>query len=167
MASVSINGIEYDTAKRTRFCCRDEPLDAAEAAKMEKTILKWKTLYGSDLIINPYGTLMQFPPARLSSVCRLPDCIKAFVPGVFANNPYLREITLPKELRLIPSDCFSGCENLEKLHGLESVEFVDRGAFFGCKKLETLVFSDRLWGMNYPFDDSPSAKKLRKENAKP
>lgn len=62
--------------------------------------------------------------------------------NVFTNAVNLKEIILPKELKIIGASAFEGCKNLKKIIIPNSVEEINRKAFYNCLGIEELQIND-------------------------
>ncbi|MCD8090671.1 MAG: leucine-rich repeat protein [Clostridiales bacterium] len=58
--------------------------------------------------------------------------------GTFADNPYLKSVTLPSSLMLLNSGTFYNCTGLESVTLSEGVEYIGNGAFRGCVSLKSI-----------------------------
>jgi len=68
----------------------------------------------------------------------IPDKIEAIGAGAYTRLP-IKEIKLPKSLKVIRHRAFALCEELEKIDLHEGIEEIWGGAFSGCKKLKELT----------------------------
>lgn len=73
----------------------------------------------------------------------LPPSLKELGATAFASCKNLRSIEIPEAVTQIPNKCFSQCVELESV-SLLGVKEIKEQAFYNCKKLRTIHFSDSL-----------------------
>ena len=72
----------------------------------------------------------------------LSDATFAALPNSFlSNNNTLNEITLPENIKIIPSSAFNYCKNLRKVHAT-GLNRINESAFSECRKLTDIDISD-------------------------
>ena len=64
--------------------------------------------------------------------------------SAFAGNTYIKEVTLPKNLKTLTSRAFSGCTSLQSVVMFDKVEEIQIDCFKGCSSLTKVVFSDNI-----------------------
>lgn len=83
-----------------------------------------------------YGktVLIHCPPACQNF--SLPSTVRYLYPGAFAGNDYLKTITLPYGLTIVPMFCFEKCANLESIFLPSTVTQIEGRAFKDCTGLK-------------------------------
>lgn len=64
--------------------------------------------------------------------------------GAFHGCLGLREIVLPKSMRIIEGDAFGACPSLKKIIINDEIESIDKNAFFNCKYIKEAVYPKRF-----------------------
>lgn len=80
----------------------------------------------------------------------IPDNVKAIPSSSFSNCENLKTVLLGKNTTEIGDMAFSNCKSLESLD-LYNVEKINNSAFWGCSSLKTLVFGEYLKSMDSTF----------------
>lgn len=74
----------------------------------------------------------------------LPACVKTFAPRAFAGCAKLERINLNDNIIEIPQDAFYGCQSLKKIHWPANLKRVGREAFRNCSSLEIISLPEGL-----------------------
>lgn len=67
----------------------------------------------------------------------------------WAGTQYLEQLELPLNLKAIPENCFTRCENLTQLYLPSSIKDIGANAFSGCASLETVEFGKGFTSLTF------------------
>ena len=81
--------------------------------------------------------------ARIKSVI-IGDSVKKIGVSAFESCENLESISLPKKIKELPENCFTGCINLKRFVIPETVKKIGIGVFSNCKALETVGISSSM-----------------------
>lgn len=73
---------------------------------------------------------------------KFPKAIKTLEECAFLCCKDLKKIVIPETIDIIPSSCFSSCENLEEIVFPDSIKKIEKGAFYNCKSLRSISIPD-------------------------
>jgi len=74
----------------------------------------------------------------------LPNGIKKIPALAFANQSFLKTISIPEGVEEISGNAFKNCTNLKSVTLPDSLSVIKGGAFADCSSLETIKFPDKL-----------------------
>ena len=118
-----------DFAEAERICKRileASPNDAFANEKYDKLqILKYMDIRN--------GVLVGY--SGNAEKLAMPEVITEIKPEVFKGNASIREVWLPKGIKIIPEGLFCECTRLEKISIPDTVTYIDKRAFYGCMSL--------------------------------
>jgi hypothetical protein len=72
------------------------------------------------------------------------DCSPSLEDGIFGECSALKNITLPKDMDMIPSAFFNGCTSLEEINLPETVSHIKMLAFGSCTSLDSVKLPGSL-----------------------
>ncbi len=107
-----------------------------------------------------------FGDLRMMEKITLPPNIKKLPSEIFINCTNLKEITFPKKLKKIEEGAFSGCKSLEKLVIPDSVEVIEKNAIKNCRNLKEVVFPKNLKKVKMSFKNCLSLRKIVNRSSK-
>lgn len=86
----------------------------------------------------------------------IPESLTTIAEGCFFDTQ-LQEITIPEGVTSIRRDAFCGCNALQKVRLPESLEILDRGIFYHCESLQSIILPAHLKSIGeYCFDECPN-----------
>lgn len=103
------------------------------------------------LFSNKGKELVVFPRAKGDRKYIIPSGVEVIGKGAFYNNPYLSDITFPRELRSIEKDAFNGCDQIESIDLKDNLIDIGSCAFQNCDKLTSVHFSSVVNIGKYAF----------------
>lgn len=133
--------------------------------------VKSKYYYNSskDKITDRYGVtysadkkrLIKITPEFNESIYNVAGGTEVICKGAFEKNSNLKEINLPKTLRVIEDSAFFNCYKLTKIELPARLKFIGKQSFEGCFALTQISFPDRLEIIDdSAFKDCESLKKI-------
>lgn len=112
------------------------------------------------LILSADGTKLASCLSNDETV-KIPSSVTTIGCGAFADNPYIKNIILPKNVEILEVTSFKGCTSLQKVVMEGDVKIIGDRAFDGCSKLEEITFPESLCKIgSSAFHDCVSLKKL-------
>lgn len=67
--------------------------------------------------------------------------------NVFADNPYIASVVIPKGVKIINDDAFAGCSNLSSVTLPEGLIKIDARVFYGCN-LQSITLPDGITNLD-------------------
>lgn len=83
-------------------------------------------------------TLVCFPCGKKDSIYVVPEGVEAIANYAFSNNGWLKKILLPKSLKKLGIDAFSGCDKLAVLDLPEGLEEIEEACFAMSNKINRM-----------------------------
>lgn len=77
--------------------------------------------------------------------------------SAFKNCVGLKHVELNNKIRVISSECFSGCANLETISNLQSITKIENNAFENCKLITDFVLPQIISISDYAFENCENA----------
>lgn len=90
----------------------------------------------------------------------MPDSVKNLKEGAFCNCQKLQKVNLSNSLKIIPNSCFDFCASLHEIKIPDSVEIIEKYAFFDAK-LTNIDFGKSVRVIQYGAFKNTNLKKLR------
>lgn len=105
------------------------------------------------MLFDKAGTLLIYPAGKTASEYVIPDWVKKIRSRAFDSCNYLKKVSLPKSLSVLPERLFSGCNNLTSVNIPEGVIEIQDAAFCYCGALQSIKLPASLkYFGNYVFD---------------
>ena len=105
------------------------------------------------VLFDKTGTLLIYPAGKTTPEYAVPDWVKRIRERAFDSCLYLKKVSLPKSLSVLPEELFFGCKNLMSVYIPESVIEIQDTAFCYCSALQSIKLPASLkYFGNYVFD---------------
>lgn len=105
------------------------------------------------VLFDKAGTLLIYPAGKTTPEYAVPDWVKKIGARAFDSCLYLKKVSLPKSLSVLPEELFFGCKNLMSVNIPESVIEIQDAAFCYCSALQSIKLPASLkYFGNYVFD---------------
>lgn len=161
LAAASFNQLEIDSLTIPKGL-KDAAPGAFLCSGMKEVIVSPENKYFAardNVLFSKDGSLLIcYPPGREDAVYRVPTSVKKIAPLAFAQNKYIEEVILHKNLKALGSGAFFGCNNLAEVN-LHQAEKLKKITDFHGYKIGLHIYNG---SQSDPDDDPPKYRRLVK-----